>query len=58
MLGHIVVSCDECGDELELSEDCALVVTYAEMAVFTAAHDGHASVAIEVRTQVKPTTEL
>jgi hypothetical protein len=58
MPGHIVISCDDCGDELLLSEECDLVVTYAEMTVFTAAHDGHGAVAIRVRTRIEPTVDL
>jgi hypothetical protein len=50
MPGWIIVECDECGDEFPLSEDCALVVTSAEVILFKAVHDGHGAVAIDVRT--------
>jgi hypothetical protein len=50
MSGHIVIVCDVCGDEQQLSEDHHLVVTYAEMFVFTAAHEDHAPFAVQVRT--------
>jgi hypothetical protein len=49
MPGHIIIVCDVCGDELQLSEDHHLVVTYAEMFVFTAAHEDHAPFAVHVR---------
>jgi hypothetical protein len=49
MAGHIVIECDVCGDELQLSEDHHLVVTYAEMFVFTAAHEDHAPFAVHIR---------
>jgi hypothetical protein len=49
MPGHIIIVCDVCGDELQLSEDHHLVVTYAEMFVFTAAHEDHAPFAVQVR---------
>jgi hypothetical protein len=49
MTGHIIIACDVCGDELQLSEDHHLVVTYAEMFVFTAAHEDHAPFAVQVR---------
>jgi hypothetical protein len=49
MPGHIVVMCDDCGDELQLSENCDLAVTHAELIVFTAAHDTHTAFAIQVR---------
>jgi hypothetical protein len=49
MPGHIIVTCDDCGDELQLSEDCDLVVTRAELIVFTAAHETHTAFAIQVR---------
>jgi hypothetical protein len=50
MPGHILIRCDDCGDEFELSDDCELVVTYAEMFAFTAAHEGHGAFAIKMRT--------
>jgi hypothetical protein len=49
MPGHIIICCDDCGDELQLSEDHGLVVTYAEMFVFRAAHEDHAPFAVQVR---------
>jgi hypothetical protein len=49
MAGHIIVTCDDCGDELQLSEGCDLVVTHAELIVFTAAHETHTAFAIQVR---------
>jgi hypothetical protein len=49
MPGHIIIVCNVCGDELQLSEDHHLVVTYAEMLVFAAAHEDHAPFAIHVR---------
>jgi hypothetical protein len=54
MPGHILVRCDDCGDEFELSEGCDLVVTCAEMFAFTAAHDGHGAFAIQMRTGESP----
>jgi hypothetical protein len=50
MPGHIIIGCDDCGDELQLSEDHDLIVTYAEVIVFKAVHDTHGAVAIQVRT--------
>jgi hypothetical protein len=49
MPGHIVVRCNDCDDELPLSEDVDLVITRAELIVFTAAHDGHVAFDIQVR---------
>jgi hypothetical protein len=49
MPGHIIIVCDVCGDELELSEDHHLVVTYAEMFVFQAAHEDHAPFDVHIR---------
>jgi hypothetical protein len=49
MPGRIIIECDECGDEFQLSEDCALVVTSAEVILFKVVHDGHGVVDIGVR---------
>jgi hypothetical protein len=49
MPGQIIIECDECGEEFRLSEDCALVVTSAEVILFKVVHDGHGAVDIAVR---------
>jgi hypothetical protein len=47
--GQIIIECDACGEEFRLSEDCALVVTSAEVILFKVVHDGHGAVDIAVR---------
>jgi hypothetical protein len=49
MPGQIIIECDECGDEFQLSDDCALVVTSAEVILFKVVHDRHGAVDIAVR---------
>jgi hypothetical protein len=45
----VIICCNDCGDELQPSEEHDLVVTYAEMFVFPAAHEDHAPFAVQVR---------
>jgi hypothetical protein len=52
MPGQIIIECDECGEEFPLSEDCALVVTSAEVILFKVVHDGHGVVDIGVRVSL------
>jgi hypothetical protein len=49
MPGQIIIECDACGEEFQLSDDCALVVTSAEVILFKVVHDGHGAVDIAVR---------